>query len=147
MRHDIPTTGYTPGLQTWMDYITADHSPEALAAQLHDDVVFMSPIVHTPQRGKMITMMYLGAAGNTLGGDHFRYTKVFDCGDRAVLEFETVMDGIHVNGIDMIEWGEDGKITGFKVMVRPLKAIQTVHAHMKAMLEKMQGEARGAKPG
>jgi len=141
---DIPTTGHSPHLQAWMDYMLHNHSREALAAQLHDDVVFQSPIVHTPQRGKTITMMYLGAADSTLGGDAFTYTKVFDCGDRAVLEFETVMDGIHVNGIDMIEWDKDGKITDFKVMVRPLKAIETVHAHMKAMLEQMKGEARSA---
>ncbi|MEM7767350.1 MAG: nuclear transport factor 2 family protein [Pseudomonadota bacterium] len=144
---DVPTTGHSPNLQRWMDYILHDHSHEALAAQLHDDVVFRSPIVHTPQRGKPITMMYLGAAGNTLGGEAFRYTKLFDCGDRAVIEFETVMDGVEVNGIDMIEWDEDGKITDFKVMVRPLKAIQTVHAQMMAMLEQMKGEAGNAAPG
>ena len=51
------------------------------------------------------------------------------------------MDGIHVNGIDMIEWDADGKITDFKVMVRPLKAIQTVHAAMGKMLEQMKAQA------
>ncbi|MEM0985437.1 MAG: nuclear transport factor 2 family protein [Pseudomonadota bacterium] len=142
MHMDIPTTGHSPNLQRWMDYILHDHSHETLSAQLHDDVVFESPIVHTPQRGKAITLMYLGAAGNTLGGDAFRYTKVFDCGDRAVIEFESEMDGIHVNGIDMISWNEEGQIVHFKVMVRPLKAIQTVHAHMKAMLETMKEAKR-----
>lgn len=131
---------YSANLQRWMDYFHGDHSTEALSAILHDDVVFQSPIVHTPQRGKAITMMYLGAAGNTLGGDSFRYVRVFDCGDRAVLEFETEMDGVHVNGIDMIEWDGNGLITDFKVMVRPLKAIQTVHGAMKAMLEQMGGK-------
>ena len=141
---------YSPNLQRWFDWIKKDHSPDGLAALLHDDVVFRSPVVHTPQEGKAITMAYLTAAGGTLAGEKsegsgeskFRYTRVFDCGDRAVIEFETEMDGIHVNGVDMIEWNADGLITDFKVMVRPLKAIQTVHAAMGAMLAKMKaGEA------
>nr|WP_290845522.1 nuclear transport factor 2 family protein [Henriciella sp.] len=136
----VATTGYSDNLQRWMDYFHGDHDAAALDAILHDDVVFQSPIVHTPQRGKPITMMYLGAAGETLGNDSFRYVRIFDCGDKAVLEFETEMDGVQVNGIDMIEWDEAGLITDFKVMVRPLKAIETVHASMKAMLESMKAK-------
>ena len=126
---------YSANLQRWMDYFHGDHDPAALSAILHEDVVFHSPIVHTPQRGKKVTMMYLGAAGKTLGGDSFRYLRIFDCGDKAVLEFETEMDGVHVNGIDMIEWDGDGLITDFKVMVRPLKAVNAIHAAMGRMLE------------
>ncbi len=139
----IAMTGYSPNLQRWMDHI-ASHDPAGLPALLHEDVVFRSPIVHTPQKGRAITLQYLGAAGNTLANDSFRYTRVFDCGDRAVLEFESEMDGILVNGIDMIEWDETGLIVDFKVMVRPLKAIQTVHAAMKAMLEQIGSAARPA---
>lgn len=140
-KHLIATTGNSPHLQRWLDWILEDHSPEGLAGQLADNVVFKSPVVHTPQEGKAITMAYLTAAGQTLGGDTFRYTRAFDCGDKAVLEFECVMDGILVNGVDMIEWNADGKITDFKVMVRPLKAIQTVHAAMGAMLAKIKAGA------
>jgi len=129
---------YQPNLQRWFDWMEGDHSRDGLAAQLHDDVVFKSPVVHTPQEGKAITMAYLGAAGGTLGNDTFKYTRIFDCGDKAVLEFETEMDGIHVNGIDMIEWDADGKIIDFKVMVRPLKAMQKVHQQMGEMLAKMK---------
>ena len=139
--HQIPMTGNSPNLQNWFDWINGDHSPEGLAGQLANDVVFRSPVVHTPQEGKAITLAYLTAAGQTLGGDTFRYTRAFDCGDKAVLEFECEMNGIHVNGVDMIAWNDDGQITDFKVMVRPLKAMQTVHAAMGAMLEKMKGGA------
>lgn len=126
--------------------MSGDKSNEGLAAQLHDDVVFRSPVVHTPQEGKAITMAYLIAAGGTLGGEKkttetdskFGYTRIFDCGDKAVLEFETEMDGIHVNGVDLIEWDTDGKITDFKVMIRPLKAVNKVHEAMGAMLAKMK---------
>jgi hypothetical protein len=140
-KHLIPETGHSPNLQRWFDWMAHDHSPGALSALLADEVVFKSPVVHTPQEGKDITMGYLLAAGQTLGNDSFRYTRVFDCGDRAVLEFETEMDGIQVNGIDMIEWNADGQITDFKVMVRPLKAINAVHAAMGAMLAKMKAGA------
>jgi len=139
--HDVPLTGHQPNLQAWFDYMMGGHDKNRLLDLLHDDVVFRSPVVHTPQEGMPITFAYLSAAGNTLGNGTFKYTRVFDCGDKAVLEFETEMDGIHVNGIDMIEWDEDGKIVDFKVMVRPLKAIQTVHAAMGRMLEQMKANA------
>ncbi|MEM9668420.1 MAG: nuclear transport factor 2 family protein [Pseudomonadota bacterium] len=134
----VDMTGYSPHLQKWMDYMIR-HDASDLPGLLHDDVVFTSPVVFTPQRGKAITLAYLGAAGATLGGDTFRYVRIFDCHDRAVLEFECEMDGKYVNGIDMIEWDEDGLIVDFKVLVRPLQAVQTVHAAMGAMLEKMMG--------
>lgn len=140
-QHDVPIKGYQPNLQAWFDYMMGGHDRNLLLEMLHDDVVFRSPVVHTPQEGKAITFAYLSAAGNTLGNGTFKYTRVFDCGDKAVLEFETEMDGIQVNGIDMIEWDEDGKITDFKVMVRPLKAIQTVHAAMGKMLAQMKADA------
>lgn len=140
-QHLVPMTGYEPNLQRWLDWMESDHSPEGLAGQLADDVVFRSPVVHTPQEGKAITLAYLTAAGKTLGGDTFRYVRMFDCGDKAVLEFECVMDGIQVNGVDMIEWNADDKIVDFKVMVRPLKGMQVVHSAMGAMLEKMKAGA------
>lgn len=140
-KHAIPTTGYQPHLQGWFDYMTGGHDKAALYDMLHPDVVFRSPVVHTPQQGRDITFAYLTAAGNTLGGETFKYTRVFDCGGRAVLEFECVMDEIEVNGIDMIEWDEAGKIIDFKVMVRPLKGMQVVHAAMGRMLEQMKKDA------
>ena len=95
-QHLVPMTGYEPNLQRWFDWMEGDHSPEGLSGQLADNVVFRSPVVHTPQEGKPVTMAYLTAAGETLGGDTFRYVRVFDCGDKAVLEFECIMDGIQV---------------------------------------------------
>lgn len=140
-KHLIPETGHSPNLQAWFNWMTRDHSAGGLSGLLAEEVVFKSPVVHTPQQGKAITMAYLLAAGETLGNDDFRYTRVFDCGDRAVLEFETMMDGVLVNGVDMMQWNSEGQITDFKVMVRPLKAIQTVHAAMGAMLAKMKAGA------
>lgn len=102
-----------------------------------EDCVFYSPVVHTPQQGKPLTMLYLAAAMDVLGGGKFRYVAEVSGSHRAVLEFETEIDGIHINGIDMFTWNDEGKIDSFKVMVRPLKAINLLHARMKEMLERM----------
>ncbi len=126
------------GIDGWHEYISsADHDPKKLAAILADDVVFHSPVVHSPQRGKDITMMYLMGAAAVLGNDEFKYIGEWRSENGAVLEFNTVIDDIEIDGIDMITWNEDGLITEFKVMVRPLKAINLVHAKMGAMLESM----------
>ena len=131
--------------------------PGGLDALLHDDCVFYSPVVFTPQRGKEITKLYLNAAGATLGDDDgpagstpaetrgdsakkgFRYTKEILCGHHAVLEFETELEGKYVNGIDMITCDDRGRIIEFKVLVRPLQAINLLHQQMARMLESMKG--------
>jgi ketosteroid isomerase-like protein len=103
---------------------------------LADNVVFHSPIVHTPQEGKPITKLYLTAALYVFNNDTFKYLREVISDNNAVLEFSTVIEGITVNGVDMITWGADGRITEFKVMVRPLKAINLIHKIMKLELQK-----------
>ena len=120
-------------LTAWHDIIrTRDAS--GISDLLADDVVFYSPVVHTPQVGKAITTMYLTAAIHVFGNDSFRYVREVVGDSDAVLEFETEIDGIIVNGVDMIRWNEDGKITEFKVMIRPLKAVNLIHQKMGEML-------------
>ena len=116
----------------WHRVVAGDGA--ALDALLADDVVFHSPVVHTPQRGKAITTMYLQGALHVLGGESFTYVKQVLDGDTAVLEFETTVDGIHVNGVDIITCDSSGRIVEFTVMLRPLKAINLVHERMGAML-------------
>ena len=106
---------------------------------LHDDCVFESPVVHTPQVGKAITSQYLAAAGHTLGNDTFRYVGEWHRENSAILEFTAEIDGIKINGIDMISCDDDGLITHFKVMVRPLKAVNMLHQKMGEMLAAMKG--------
>ncbi len=124
-----------------------------LDALLHPEVVFFSPIVFTPQEGIEITKLYLTAAGGTLGGEagsgpsdtagggSFGYAKVIASGHHAVLEFETTVDGKYVNGIDLLTCDDDGMITEFKVMIRPLQAVNIVHEQMKAMLERLNASS------
>jgi hypothetical protein len=118
---------------------------------LADDVEFYSPIVFTAQKGKDLTKMYLAAAGNTFSEgkekedgaavSNFRYAKEVMSGNHAVLEFESEVDGKYVNGVDIITCNDEGKIIEFKVMIRPLQAVNAMHQQMKAMLEKMQANA------
>lgn len=124
------------GLKRWHEVIKGGSDPAALAAIMREDAVFHSPVVHTPQVGRPIVVAYLTAAGATLGNDSFTYVREVVDGDTAVLEFTTEMDGIHVNGIDMITFDEEGLIKDFKVMVRPLKAVNKVWEMMAAQLQK-----------
>jgi len=105
---------------------------------LAENVVFHSPVVHTPQAGKLITTLYLTAALHVFNNDTFKYLREVISGNHAVLEFQTIIDGITVNGVDMITWGKDGRIVDFKVMIRPLKAINLIHKMMGDMLQKMK---------
>jgi len=136
----------------WHDFLRGK-LPGGLDELLHDDVVFFSPIVFTPQEGKEVTKLYLMAASQTLPGDRpagasgtdaasgeggFRYTKQVLADDTAVLEFETQVEGTYVNGVDIIRCDADGKIIEFRVMIRPLQAVNLVHQQMAAMLELMK---------
>jgi hypothetical protein len=106
-----------------------------LDALLADDVVFYSPVVHTPQVGKAITKKYLVAAFQVFFNESFRYVRELKGERDAILEFELRLGGITVNGVDMIKWNDAGKITEFKVMLRPLKAVNLIHQKMGEMLQ------------
>lgn len=101
---------------------------------LAEDCVFVSPVVHTPQNGKKITKAYLAAAFFVFGNETFRYVRQI-LGERdAALEFELEIDGISINGVDLLRWNDEGKVIEFKVMIRPLKAINLIHQKMGAAL-------------
>ena len=126
------------GLQRWHEVIEGGSDPRALEAIMREDAVFHSPVVHTPQEGRPIVVAYLSAAGKTLGNDSFRYLRTIADGNTAVLEFQTEMEDIQVNGIDMITFDNEGFITDFKVMVRPLKAVNKVWEMMGRQLDKQK---------
>lgn len=111
-----------------------------LNALLADEAVFVSPVVHTPQAGKALTERYLTAAFHVLNNGHFRYLNEWAGPTSAVLEFETEVDGITVNGVDIITWDASDRIVHFKVMLRPLKAINTVYEKMRETLARLTGQ-------
>lgn len=125
-----------PALDRWYAYMK-NHDKAALWDLLDPDAVFESPVVHTPQRGREITFKYLMGADMVLGGEGFRYIGEWRNATGAILEFETEIEGIRINGIDMITISDDGqRIVNFKVMIRPLKAINLLHRLMGEQLAK-----------
>ena len=121
----------------WHELVRS-RNPAALEALMDEDAVFVSPVVHNPQRGKKVAIAYLTAAFRVFFNPTFRYVREIVGPGDAMLEFETEIDGILVNGVDIIKWNESGRIVEFKVMIRPLKAINLVHQRMAAMLQANQ---------
>ena len=137
-------------VKKWYEVMKSNDMDE-LDELLAEDVIFYSPVVYTPQKGKDITKMYLMAAGGVFGErtnkevsdsnknqSNFRYIKEIIGQKSALLEFESEMEGIYVNGVDVISWNEEEKIIEFKVIVRPLQAVNMLHQKMKTMLESMK---------
>jgi len=125
------------GLDSWYGYMKSQDRAEARKALwdlLHPDAVFESSVVHSPQRGRDITFKYLSSAEKVLGGPGFTYVGEWRSESGAVLEFKNVIDGIEINGVDIISFDPEGRITNFKVMVRPLKAINMLHRLMAEQL-------------
>jgi hypothetical protein len=121
-------------LETWHRLVRTQ-DPSGLSSLIADDAVFYSPVVHSPQRGKTLTVGYLTAAFSVFFNPTFRYVREIVGSTDAMLEFETEVDGIQVNGVDIIKWNVAGHIVEFKVMIRPLKAINVIHQRMAAMLQ------------
>lgn len=126
-------------IETW-HRIAAERDVQGLDTLLADEAVFHSPVVHTPQVGKSITKKYLAAAFQVFFNESFRYIRELQSHRDAALEFEVELDGITVNGVDMIKWNDAGKITEFKVMLRPLKAVNLIHQKMAEMLRAPSGK-------
>lgn len=128
-------------IERWHQLIggTTEELEAGLDELLAEDVVFLSPVVFTPQEGKAITAAYLLAASQALS-EGFAYTKQIVDGHHAVLEFECTVAGKHVNGVDIITCDNNGRITEFRVMVRPLQAVSAVHARMMSQLELLQDQ-------
>lgn len=124
-------------LANWHQVISSQNK-EKLSAILADDVVFHSPVVHKPQKGKQITFMYLSAAFVVLCNETFKYVREVENETETLLEFNVEIDGILINGIDMISWNDEGKIIDFKVMIRPLKAVNIIHQKMGELLIKYE---------
>lgn len=128
---------HPPAIARWHELL-ATRNARGLADLIADDCVFHSPVVHTPQAGKARTCMYLGAAFEVFYNPTFRYLREVIGAQDAVLEFELTVDGIYVNGVDMIRWNDAGQVTDFKVLIRPLQGLNVIHQKMAAILQGQQ---------
>ena len=129
-----------PVIETW-HHLVRTGDVAGLRELVDEDAVMHSPVVHTPQRGRKLTVMYLAAAFQVFRNPTFRYVREIVGPQDAMLEFETEIDGILVNGVDIITWNDAGQITAFKVMVRPLKGINVIHQKMGELLAAAQKPA------
>ena len=127
-------------LDTWHRMVRTNDATD-LPTLVAEDAVFHSPVVHSPQRGRKLTVMYLSAAFQVFFNPTFRYVREIVGTSDAMLEFETEIDSILVNGVDIITWNDAGLITEFKVMIRPLKGVDVVHRKMGEMLQAAQKPA------
>lgn len=123
-------------LERWHEVVRT-RNPALLNQVLAEDATFHSPILFKPQQGRDLVSLYLIGAMQVIANPSFRYVRQLSEGNDAVLEFESEVDGIHVNGVDMITWDDRGMITDFKVMIRPLKAINVVQQRMSELLEQL----------
>lgn len=123
-------------LKTWHQAVQS-RDPKMLNEIIAEDVVFFSPVVWQAQEGKFLTIMYLTAALHVLGGENFKYVKEIVSDNQACLEFTTKIGEIVVNGVDIITFNDEGKITEFKVMVRPYKAMMVLKEKMLEMMQNM----------
>ena len=130
-----------PVIEKWHK-ILSEADAEGLAELIADDAVFYSPVIYSPQKGKELVVLYLSAAFLLLFNERFRYVHEWKTCQSAVLEFETEVEGIYINGIDIITWNEDDQIVSFKVMIRPIKAVDLVK---QKMIEMMQSGIGGIK--
>ncbi len=128
-------TEHTP-LQRWHEVVRS-RNPALLNQVLAEDAVFHSPILFRPQQGRELVALYLTGALHVIANPSVHYVREVAEGNDAVLEFETQIDGVHVNGVDLITWNDQGLISDFKVMIRPLKAVNVVHQRMAALLEQL----------
>lgn len=102
--------------------------------------VFYSPLVFKPQEGRVLTSMYLQNAHKMFyadGNKSFTYVREIHSDTDSMLEFTCEIDGILINGVDIIKWNEKGKIEEFKVMIRPNKAIEKVKEKMGELMSSL----------
>lgn len=132
-------SGARKGVAAWHAYMESGGDADLLSALTAEDAVFHSPVVHSPQAGKAKVMLYLLSAAKVLGNDSFVYVREVIEGNDALLEFTSEIDGIHINGIDLIRFDDEGKIKDFKVMVRPVKAVNKLWEMMAAQLQAATG--------
>ena len=122
-----------PVVERWLQVIE-DGQTAQLDDMLAEDAVFYSPAVFTPQRGRATVLAYLHAAEQIFSATNFHYVQKWYGENSAVLHFAADVDGLSLEGIDMIQWNDAGKITSIKVMIRPFKALQGVIAKMAELL-------------
>jgi hypothetical protein len=111
--------------------VEAGDDAAALAA-LSPGVVFRSPAVHQAYEGRDTVAGLLHVVGQTF--ENFRYTQEWRDGRTTILFFEANVGDRELQGVDILEDGDDGLVAQFTVMVRPLSGLQALAGAVAARL-------------
>ncbi|MCC5812214.1 MAG: nuclear transport factor 2 family protein [Ectothiorhodospiraceae bacterium] len=116
-------------LETW-HRLLEHNAMEELDPLLSDDIVFRSPVAHTPYPGRDAIKLVLKTVNTVF--ENFRYHRFFvsDDGNSAILEFSAEVTGKKLKGIDMLRFDAEGRISEFEVMARPLSGVQALSEEM-----------------
>ena len=103
-------------------------------AMMVENVVFHSPYVYTPIKGKTNVSRYLEAAGTVFLNSDFRYIEEIIGDNQACLVFEATFDDLYVNGVDYLVWNDQQKLTEIRVFIRPFQALNAIRELMATRL-------------
>ena len=98
-----------------------------------DDVTFRSPFVHTPYEGIDALAFLLGNVVQLF--ENFKYLSQVETGDTAVLMFEATVNEKQLQGVDILKFDDEGKITELTVMVRPMTGLAALGEEMGRRIE------------
>ncbi len=107
----------------------------ALSPILAENVVLCSPVKHDTYSGQSAVITYLSGAFKAFINPSFRYINILSGAKSASLEFNVLIDGDLVDGIEVITWSDNGKITEIKLFLRPLNVINKIHQAMNSRLK------------
>jgi 2,4-dienoyl-CoA reductase (NADPH2) len=132
-------------MQKWHAMVAEGNLGE-LGSILSPNAVFRSPMAHTPYPSAQAVQLILGTVVKVF--ENFTYHREFanPAGNSVVLEFSAQVNGKDVKGIDMIQFDDEGRITDFEVMVRPMSGLQALGDEMAKRLAPYLAAMKGAKP-
>ena len=117
---------YKPTLGRWHEFVTTQ-KPEILHEILSDDMKFHSPFIWKP-KDKRFALMVLTTVVTVF--ENFRYTREMFGENSCTLEFAANIGAVALEGVDIIEFDDAGKIVDFKIMIRPANGLQKLGEEM-----------------
>lgn len=119
----------TDTLKIWHQ-VVADKDPAKLTGIVHKDAVFRSPMVYKPYHGQGTLVFVLSQVIEIFEDFTYHRELISEDGRSAFLEFTTNIGDKTLKGLDLITFDEDGKITEFEVLIRPMSGLMALAEQM-----------------
>jgi len=123
--------------QRWRDLFAMENMPP-VRDMLAEDIQMHSPAMHQVQRGPDLIADYITAAHEIFTRWDLDYVRAFQNGNEICMEFEGEIEGVTLNGVDIIRWNADDKIDDFKIMIRPASGLKKLGEVMVKILAEVQ---------